>query len=303
MNLNHLRVFHAVAGVLSFTRAAEELHLTQPGISKHVKELEEQYGTRLFDRLGKRVALTQAGEILFGMTSDVFRLIGESKVRIDDLNGLTSGKLIIGACATIGTYILPDMLVRFRQRYPGIEIKVDTAFNCQIVEGVLGTALELGFVGNYVPDARLSAQPFMTDRMVLIVSVHHPWADRKSPVHLRELIAQPFLLSKPGSGTWKTVAGYLEKAGIRLTNTMELGTTEAVKQAVASNLGVSILAEHVLSRELADGVIKSVPVAGEALLWDLYFVYHKDRYLSGAARAFLELAGMSPPYPSTPSNA
>lgn len=133
MNINQLRIFHAVARLLNFTLAAKELCLTQPGISKHIKDLEEYYGTRLFDRLGKRVILTQAGEILFRSTGQIFNLIDESKTRIDDLVGLKCGKLSLGASSTIGTYILPDLLVRFRQEHASVEIKVGVGRCRQIV--------------------------------------------------------------------------------------------------------------------------------------------------------------------------
>jgi DNA-binding transcriptional LysR family regulator len=294
MNLNLLRIFHAVAGALSFTRASQELHLTQPGISKHIRELEEQYGTRLFDRLGKRIALTQAGEILFRTTGDLFRLIDESRRRIDDLNGLTGGKLDIGASMTIGTHLLPGTLVRFGQQYPDIKIKVITAFGRQVVDLVLNNTLEMGFIGHCAADARLVVRPFMTDRMALIVSPRHPWTTRRSPVNPRELADQPFLLSNRGSGTWRVVEKMLSGRGISLANTLELGTTEAVKQAVAADLGVSIVSRHVLPRELASGLITTVPLVGGEPVRDLYVVCHKDRYLSAAGRAFLGLMGVSP---------
>jgi len=291
MNLNQLRIFQSAARLLNFTRAAEELHLTQPGISKHLKALEEYYGTRLFDRLGKKQVLTQAGELLFEATSAIFNLLDGAKTRIDDLNGLAGGKLIVGASVTIGSYLLPDKLVRFRLRHPGIEIKVETAFSRQIAEKVLDNSVELGLVGHYLPDPRLLARPFLTERLVLIVSHRHPWAGRKSDVRPAELANQTLLLSKRGSGTWRIVEEFLAGKGARLGNTIELGTSEAVKQAVAANLGVSLLSEHLLDRELADGVLMAVSLAGGEPMRHLYLVQHKDRYLSLAAQAFVDLLG------------
>lgn len=289
MNMNQLKIFHAVAGLLNFTRAAEELHLTQPGISKHVKALEEYYGTPLFDRLGKRVVLTQAGEILLKTTTSLFTLLDESKARIDDLTGLTGGKLTIGGSATIATYILPKMLMHFRKVAPAVEITVDTAFSRQIVDKVLDNILELGFVGHYQPDARLAVHVFMRDRMALVVSPHHPWATRKSPVCLTELADQMFMLSKKGSGTWRFLSDMFNSSGIVLKNTMELGTTEGLKQAVAAGLGISIISKHVLSGELTNGMLIEIPLDCEGLERELLLVYHKDRYLSQAARTFIAL--------------
>ena len=289
MNFNQLRVFQSAARLLNFTRAAEELHLTQPGISKHLKELEWYYGTRLFERLGKKLVLTQAGEALFEATSAAFNLLGDAKTRIDDLNGLAAGKLVMGACNTIGTYILPDKLVQFRQRYQAIEIKVETAFSRQIAEKVLDNSIELGLVGHYHPDDRLSVRTFMTERLVLIASPHHPWARRKTAVRLSELAHQTVLLAKRGSGTWRIVEALMAQKEVQLGSTIELGTSEGVKRAVAANMGVAILSRHLLDHELASGTIKAVPLAGGEPSRDLYLIHHKDRYLSRAAQAFVEL--------------
>jgi DNA-binding transcriptional LysR family regulator len=289
MKVNQLRIFHAVGKSLSFTGASQELNLTQPGISKQIKELEEYYGTRLFDRLGKKIALTRAGEILLQTTTEIFSLLAESKSRIDDLNGLVGGRVSIGASITIGAYLLPATLVQFRRQYPGIEIKVATARSREIADQVLNNTLEVGLVGHCAPDDRLIIQSFMIDRMILIVSARHRWVGRKSPVRLQELAKQPFLVSKPGSGTWRTVGDFLAREHVILHNSMEMGTTEAVKQGVEADLGISIVASHVVSKELASGVIKAIPVAGMELKRDLYLVYHKDKYLSEAARAFIRL--------------
>lgn len=293
MNFNQLRVFQAAAKTLNFTRAAEELHLTQPGISKHLKDLEEHYGTRLFERLGKKVVLTHAGEALYEATTSAFSLLDAAKARINDLNNLTTGKLAIGACNTIGTYILPDRLVQFRQRYPAIEInieiKAETDYSRQIVEKVLNNNLELGLVGHYHPDPRLLVRTFMTEPVVLLVSPLHPWAKRKSAVRLSELAQQTVVLASRGSGTWRIVEALLAQKGVQLGRTIELGTSEGVKRAVAANMGVALLSRHVLGHELAEGTIKTVPISGGEPTRDLFLIQHKDRYLSRAARAFVEL--------------
>ncbi|MDD5105640.1 MAG: LysR substrate-binding domain-containing protein [Desulfuromonadaceae bacterium] len=293
MNFNQLRVFQAAAKSLNFTRAAEELHLTQPGISKHLKELEEYYGTPLFERLGKKLSLTQAGEALLEATTAAFIVLDSAKERIDDLNNMTTGKLAIGACHTIGTYVLPDKLVQFRQRYPAIEssieIKVEMNYSREIVEKVLNNSIELGLIGYFRPDPRLLVQTFMSETVQLIVSPSHPWGERKSAVRLSELAQQTVLLAARGSGTWRIVESLLVRKKVQLGRTIELGSSEAVKRAVAANMGVALLSRHVLSHELTDGTIKTVPISGGEPARDLYLIQHKDRYLSRAARAFVEL--------------
>lgn len=289
MNLNRLKIFHTAALLLNFTRAAEQLHLTQPGVSKHLKELEDEYGAKLFERLGKKLLLTQAGEILLEATGMIFNLLDSARTRIDDLGNLTSGRLAIGTTRTIGAYLLPDKLVQFRQRYPGVDIRVETAFSRQIIGSVLDGSLDVGFVGHVSPDPRLAIRLFLRDRLVLVASPLHAWSRRKKAVRLAELPQETLLVSKRGSGTWRAVESLLETAGVSVGNVMELGTTEGVKQAVMANLGVSLLSGHVLTGELASGSLKQIPVTGCEQARDLYLIQHKDRHPARSAQAFVEL--------------
>lgn len=289
MNFNRLHVFNTAARLLNFTKAAEHLHLTQPGISKHLKGLEDECGAKLFERFGKKVFLTQAGEVLYEATNEAFSILDSAKRRIDDLGTLTTGQLAIGATRTIGSYLLPEKLVQYRQRYPGVDIKVETALNSQVVKSVLDGNLDIGLVGYVTQDPRLEARVFMHDTLLLVVSPLHPWSKRKSPVHLSELNRQTLLVSKRGSGTWRSIEALLDAADVHSCELMELGTTEGVKQATMANLGVSLLSGHVLSGELASGAIKQVPIASGDLARDLYLIQRKDRYLSQAANAFVKL--------------
>jgi DNA-binding transcriptional LysR family regulator len=289
LNLNLLRVFHAVARLLSFTRAAEDLNLTQPGISTHIKELESHCKTRLFHRLGKKVVLTEAGEILFSGTQSIFRSLAESGTKINDLQGLVAGALSIGASISIGTYILPEMLAKFRHSYPAVDIKMGLSLSQEVVEKTLNNAIELGFVHHYIDDNSLVVKAFMEDQLLLVVSRQHAWAKRKSPVLLQHIANQPFLLAGRGSGTREIVEELLKKEGISLKNIMELGTTDGIKKAVEANLGISIVSKYVVALEVKLGLIKAIPLRGIDLKRDLYLVFHKDRYLSEAARAFISL--------------
>lgn len=289
MNLNRLIIFNTAAKLLNFTRAAEQLHLTQPGISKHLKELEDEYGVRLFERLGKKLVLTQAGEVLLEATSRAFSLLDSAKVQIDDLGKLTTGRLSIGATRTIGAYLLPDKLVQYRQCYPGVDIRVETAFSRQIIERVLDGSLDVGLVGHVSPDPRLAARVFMVDQLVLIVSPQHAWAKCKKAVRITELIKETLLVSKRESGTWRIIEPLLEKTGVHPPSVMELGTTEGVKQGVVANIGVAMLSGHVLVGELASGTLKQIPLVGVEQSRSLYLIQHKDRYLSKATQAFVEL--------------
>lgn len=287
MNLNQLRVFHVTAKAQSFTRAADALFLTQPGISKHIKELEEYYDTRLFDRLGKKVVLTQAGEILYEKTEIIFNMIDQLKVEIDELQGLNRGALNIGASITMGIYILPVVLGRFRSMYPNIDVRVDIALNQQIAEMVIGNSIDFGFLGASVSDDRLKLEPCYKDELVVIMPSNHEWAHRNA-IKPHELLRQPFILSRRGSGTRVVIEERLGRIGISLKNTLEFGNTEAVKKAVEAGLGVSIVSKVAIKREEHLGVLRALGISGVDFRRTFYFAYRKDKYLSNLDKTFLQ---------------
>ncbi len=288
LNLNLLQVFHLAAELSSFTRAAAALHLTQPGISKHVRDLEEYYGTRLFDRLGKKVALTHAGEILYGTTKAVFDLLGETRLKIDDLEGLAAGKLTVAATITVGTYILPGLLADFTHVHPKIELAVDMALSEQVAEKVLDNSAEIGLIGHSMKDPRLVSEKFLSDELLLIVSSRHKWAHRRR-ITPGELSDQPFIISKEGSGTRITVEKKFRDSGIALRRVIEFGNTEGVKKAVESNLGISILSKHTVSREIAVGLIIPLTLPGIDMERSFHFIYRRDKYITQAMKSFLAL--------------
>ena len=288
-SLNQLKVFHVAAKVQSFTRAAEALFLTQPGISKHIKDLEEYYGTRLFDRLGKKVVLTQAGEILYARTEIIFGIIEQMKIEIDELQGMDRGVLNVGASNTLGIYILPAILGRFRSRYPRVKINLDIAMNKQVVGNLIANSTDVGFLGAPVNDERLKMEPFRQDELVLIVPATHEWS-LWDAVDAHDLLGVTFLYPRKGSGTRDIIEKKLAATGIILRNTLEIGNTEAVKKAVEAGLGVSILSKASVLREEYLGVIKSLRVSGVDLKRTFYFAYRKDKYLSKITGAFLQFA-------------
>jgi len=287
INLNQLRVFHVAAKMQSFTRAAEALFLTQPGISKHIRDLEEYYGIRLFDRLGKKVVLTQAGKVLYAKTEPIFNMIDQLKLEIDELQGLNRGILNIGASVTVGIYLLPVVLGRFGSMYPNIDIHLDIALNQQIAEMVIVNSLDFGFLGAPVSDDRLTLEPFFKDELVVIVPSNHEWASCNN-IEPHDLLGCPFIFSRQGSGTRAVIEERLGRAGIALKNTKEFGNTEAVKKAVELGLGVSIMSRVAIQREVHLGVIKTLGISGVDFQRTFYFAYRKGKYLSNLDKTFLQ---------------
>ncbi len=288
INLSQLRVFQAVAQTRSFTRAAEAVHLTQPGISKHIKQMEEYYGAPLFDRLGKKVALTQAGEILFAASQEVMASVEVAEQRIQELKGLLGGKLLLGTSFPIGVYILPGVLAAFRKKYPAVEVVLDISLSEKIYARVLANKLDLGLVSHEVHDPRLLSKEFMTDELVAIFPGDHKWTAKKS-IEPQDLVGETFIAAARGAGTRAVVEERLKQKGIVLQHMLDFGNLEGVKHAVEVGLGVSIQALSVVRREVAAGSLRALPLAGMDARMDYLYICRKDKHLSTAANAFLEL--------------
>ncbi len=289
-NLNRLLVFHAVAEAESFTRAADLLCLTQPGVSKHVKQLEEHFGTKLFDRLGKRVVLTQPGKALYEATREVVRVIRDAEARIAEVEGPAepAGQLNVAACLMTGTYVLPPILAGFQARYARIELRVDLVGEDEAVQRVLGNAVDLGVVCDAVHDARLFVRPFLADELVAIVPPDHPWAGRRT-VSLPQLLDHVFLLPRLGSGTRSFIEQRLSKHGVRPARAMEYGNTEALIRGVSAGLGVAVVSRRAADREIAIGHVASIRLSGGSWRRDFSAIWRREKYLSKAARAFIQM--------------
>ena len=288
INLDQLRVFQAVAQARSFTRAADAVHLTQPGVSKHIKQMEEYFGVPLFDRLGKKVALTQAGEILLGATQEIMASITAAEQRIEELKGLHGGKLVIGASFPIGIYVLPGVLAAFGKQYPAVEVTLDISLSEKIVAKVLANKLDLGLVSHEAHDPRLFAREFMTDELIAIAPSNHRWATKKR-IRPQELLRETFLVAARGAGTRAVVEERLKEKGIVLKNVVDFGNTEGVKRAVEVGLGVSVQSKSVVQREISAGSLTGVSLAGMDARLAYFHLRRKDKHLSSAAKAFLAL--------------
>jgi LysR family transcriptional regulator, low CO2-responsive transcriptional regulator len=280
-----IRVFQAVAMQLSFSRAAEELSMSQPGVSFHIKGLEQEYGVRLFERVGKRLYLTDAGRTLLHYVQRLSVLAEEGRVAIEELKGLQSGLLVVGASATIGIYLLPEIVGEFRKRHPGIRVSLRIGNKRHTIERLLRNELDFGLVAGPVMEPSISTEPYLADELVVIVSPLHPFASAPL-VYPGELRRETFLVREPGSGTQELVDERLAQLGIEPADTMQLGSTEAIKQAVAANLGISIASRYTVETELAGGRIALANVPSFTINRRLLLLHHKDKRLSRTAVAF-----------------
>jgi DNA-binding transcriptional LysR family regulator len=295
MTLRQLEVFLAVARAASFRRAAEALHLSQPALSQHVQELEAELGTRLFDRLGRAVHLTETGRVLDEHATGLFRTLTDARHAIADLQGLQRGILTIGASTTPGIYVLPGVLGVFRQRHPGIDVTLHLGNSEQVASRVRAGEFDLGLVGDHrASPAKEWLAASVADELVLVVGPTHAWARRRD-IRPHELAAQPLLLREPGSATRQVTERALADAGISYRAGMVLPHTEAIKQGVLAGLGVAFLSVYAVQGELATGRLRGLRVRGLRIVRHFHLIHHERRRLSAAARAFMELLAATVP--------
>jgi DNA-binding transcriptional LysR family regulator/DNA-binding CsgD family transcriptional regulator len=288
MNLTfrQLHIFQTVAKYLSFTRAARELFLTQPAVSIQVKQLEEQLGLPLFDQIGKKIYLTQAGQEVFLYTQQVLTLLKEMEIVVDELKGLKKGKLVLSGVTT-AEYILPGLLGLFRQIYPDIQITLEVTNRARVLQRLANNEIDLAIMGQPPEELNLMGEPFLPNQLLVVALPSHPLAGEKQ-IPLSRLALETFLTREPGSGTRIALEKLFKEAGLSLRIGLELGSNEAIKQAIQAGLGLGVLSVYALSLELRSGKLVALDAEGFPLQRYWYVVYLAEKRLSPAARAFKE---------------
>jgi len=287
--LRQFEVFLAVAKAGSFRAAAEAMHLSQPALSQHVAEMERDLGTRLFDRLGRKVALTEAGRVLEDHALRLFATLASARDAVVDLSGLKRGSLVIGASTTPGIYVLPGIIAAFQKRYPGVALNLRIGNSALIEERIRGNELDLGVVGGH--PLRLGEECVaagLLDELVLIVPSKHPWARRRE-IQPALLGAQRLLIREEGSATRQVTERALQRAGGHIKTSMELGHTEAIKQAVMAGLGIAFVSIHAIRGEIAAGRLRALRLRGLRIRRHFHIIHNEARTLSASARASIEL--------------
>jgi len=284
--LHQLKVFEAVARHNSFTRAAEELFLTQPTVSMQVKQLTKAVGMPLFDQVGKRLSLTQAGEELVKTCREIFENLDQLEMTVADLKGLKQGRLRL-AVITTAKYFVPRLLGPFCQRYPGIDVSLQVT-NHEYILNRLGENLDDLYVMSQLPEnIEITCKPILENPLVVVARVDHPLAKEKN-ISLERLAAEPFIMREPGSGTRKAVQNLFDEHKILLKVRLDLGSNEAIKQAIAGGLGISILSAHTLALEGSSSQLTILDVEKFPIERYWYAVYPSGKQLSIVARTFLE---------------
>lgn len=290
MNLHQLRIFHMVARLGSYSRAAEELKISQPSVSIQVGDLERSLGVDLFEQLGKRIYLTEAGRVLEEYAQRILGLFDEASAAVAEVRGVHRGRLAIGATNIPGTYLLPRALFSFQERFPQITVSLEIGTARRIQERVLRNEVELGVVGWEISAQNLVSRRFYEDEIVLVVPPGHRLA-AGGPVPLGTLRDERVIMRERGSGTREAVEAALREANLALPAAMELGSGEAIKEAVAAGLGVSFLSSLAVAADTAAGRLVRVLLEGITITQPFVLIQHRDKRPSQAMTALIELLG------------
>lgn len=284
LTLRQLSVFESVARLGSFTRAAEELHLSQPAVSMQVKQLEESVGLPLFEQLGKKIYLTDAGKEMHHYSREIGRQLQEAESVLEEMRGLQRGKLVISMVSN-ANYFIPRLLSVFCQRFPGIAVNLDVANREKLLKQLADNEMDLGIMGQPPEEADSVAEPFLDNPLVVIAPPTHPLAAEKR-IPVEKLGGETFLLREKGSGTRIAMERIFTQRGIAPPQGMEMSTTEAVKQAVAAGMGLAVVSLHTVGLELETGRLVVLDVEDFPILRHWYVVYRKGKRLSGVAQSF-----------------
>jgi DNA-binding transcriptional LysR family regulator len=290
MDLWRLHIFCKVVELRSFSKAASSVYLSQPTVSSHIKDLEDHFECKLIDRLGREVAPTKAGLLLYGYAAKMIALKENAERALAEFQGKVRGHLTIGGSTIPGGYILPPLLGEFKQAYPEVTVTLIESDTAGIIQDTIEGRVELGVVGAKAREAQLVQEKVMDDEMFLIVPKGHKWA-ATGQVRLEELIKEPFIMREPGSGTRKSIEQVLDQSGHwfgHLNVVAEMGSTEAVRQAIKAGVGVSILSECAVGDELAARSLKKVGIKGMSFQRAFYLIVHKHRTQSPLCHAFVK---------------
>ena len=270
------------------SRGAERLCISQPAVSKQIKDLEAALGVTLFDRLPRGLRLTEAGEVLASHARRLFAAEADAERAIAELKGLVQGRLTVGASLTIGDYLLPQILGAYHKKHPGVELHLEIANTRVIQQKLRENTLDIGLTEGFAEDADLTVEVFGEDTLVAVVPPGHPLL-RENEVSAARFCAEPFLVREPGSGTREVVERALARRGIIVQPAMSLGSTEAIKRGAAAGLGVAVISKLALETEFSAGWLCPLTLSDLTITRPLHLVRLRGKSEGAAVQAFVKM--------------
>ncbi|KXS45126.1 MAG: LysR family transcriptional regulator [Candidatus Frackibacter sp. T328-2] len=286
MNLRQLKIFMKVCEIGSMSGAAKELYMTQPAISQTIIELEENLEVKLFERIKKKLILTHPGRILLNYSRRILILTEEAENTITDIAKMNQGRLRIGASMTIGTYLLPEIIKDFQTKYQNIELPFIIDNTSVIEEMILNNKIDLALVEGPIKNTEITIKPFFDDQMIIICSPQHKWA-KKELIEPSEIEEEEFITREKGSGTREVIENTLAKFNLSYQPKYILNNIEAIKKSVEANIGISILPEIAVKKEIEEDKIIKVSIEKIDFTRKFQLIYHRDKYHSNLFNEFV----------------
>lgn len=286
VTLRQLKVFESVARHLSYSRAADELHLTQPAVSMQIKQLEDNISLPLFEQLGKRIYLTDAGRELYQYSRAIAQQLADMEVALDELKGMERGKLSI-AVVTTANYFAPHLLAKFCQRYSGVTVSLNVSNRETVLKQLADNLIDLAIMGQPPENLDIDSESFMENPLVVVAPPNHPLCNERD-IPVKRLATETFLVRESGSGTRSAMERFFAAHEIKINKGMETDTTEAIKQAVQAGMGLGIMSRHTVELELETKRLKILDVQGFPIVRYWHVVNRKNKRLSSIANAFKE---------------
>ena len=284
VSLRQLRVFEAAASNRSFSKAAEALHLTQPGVSMHIKELEISAGLPLFERIGRKLYVTEAGQELLGRAREILRALKDAEDTLDGLKGLRRGRINLAVVST-AKYFVPQLLAQFGRDFPELEIRLAVNNRISVIEQLVANEVDLAIMGRSPQSLDTVAEPFAQNPHVVIASREHPLAARRD-ILVETIAKENFIVREPGSGTRLAMEQFFEQLGLRCNVGMEMASNETIKQAVMAGMGVSFISRHTIELELQTQRLVVLDVRGTPVVRQWHVAHLAKKRLSPTASAF-----------------
>lgn len=285
MTFRHMRIFVSVFQHSNITRAAEELHLAQPSVSFAIKELEDYYGIRLFERIGRRISPTEIGKEFYGYALHIVSIFDEMEKKIRNWD--TLGTVRIGASITIGTHILPPLLKSYQALYPDLRTEVNIRQSAAIEQQIVDNETDIGLIETQPNHPDIVSLPFMEDSLCPIVSTDHPLTEYRK-ITLEQLAEYPFLMREKGSAGREILDAYFSLRHISIRPLWESSSTQAIVRGVAEGLGVAVLPYLLVKKDIEEHIVKTIPF-DRPIRRKLNIIYHKTKYLTDNMQSFIEL--------------
>lgn len=288
MNLYHLKTFYYTAKYRSLTKAADVLCITQPAVTKQIKQLQSHYDLKFLDIIGKKVVLTDAGEHLYSIADKIFDMESQAEESIRDFQQYSKGKINILSCESFGAYYIPYIIKYYKRTNQDINISVMIAHNDSIIENTADLNNDIGFISKPIQNPKISVHEVLEDNIVLIANPAFPLT-RRDRLEIADLQGSNLILHEKGSVTRKITDSFIRKYKIDVNVNYEISNSEAIKRLVQHEMGVAFISNNMVKEEVASGRLVAVPVEDKNFKRKYYMIYHSDKYFSKPLKDFLDL--------------